>query len=216
MLRTLAFAVAVGIASAQDCAMDVKTSTTLNNLCCNGGGGGHRRVQAGDCVLTTCSSECANMFVPMFDSCRAVLPLGSIRNVDSFAASCRLVQTADGGSAQAGAIGASCESDDACNNGFCRATTGDWNNPESICVAFSGADAGCGGMRPPQYQTQCGPGFECANTMGPYMMDGGGQCKADCAAGSVGRDSWGNCVDQGCDSWCEFSSHLLDCAYELH
>ena len=49
-----------------------QTMNQLNTVCCNGGDAsadGHRRVQAGTCVLDTCSLDCADLFVPLFKTC---------------------------------------------------------------------------------------------------------------------------------------------------
>ena len=38
-----------------------------------GPGGGHRRVQKGECSLTTCSPECADIIVPLYNDCNDIV-----------------------------------------------------------------------------------------------------------------------------------------------
>lgn len=59
-----------------------------------------------------------------------------------------------------------------------------------------GEGESCGGfMMRPQV---CNDGLECVNTMGPMIADAPGTCQRTCR--NV-RDSWGNCVTNGCSSW---------------
>ena len=44
----------------------------------------------------------------------------------------------------------------------------------------------------------CDDGLECVYTMGPFIADAPGSCKHLC---SGHRDSWGNCIEEGCSEW---------------
>jgi hypothetical protein len=56
----------------------------------------------------------------------------------------------------------------------------------------------CGGFMPQGMSNSCENGFECVNTMGPYIADAPGNCLPIC---SNVRDQWGNCIEEGCSVW---------------
>jgi len=56
----------------------------------------------------------------------------------------------------------------------------------------------CGGYMPLDMMRTCIDGLECVYTMGPYIADAPGTCQQRCP---TFRDSWGNCVDEGCQQW---------------
>jgi len=56
----------------------------------------------------------------------------------------------------------------------------------------------CGGFMPYDMIGHCSEGLECVYNMGPMIADAPGTCMSLC---STFRDNWGNCVDEGCNSW---------------
>ena len=56
----------------------------------------------------------------------------------------------------------------------------------------------CGGFMPYGMAGVCGDGLECTYTMGPMIADAPGTCQTIC---QTTRDSWGNCIDEGCSTW---------------
>ena len=56
----------------------------------------------------------------------------------------------------------------------------------------------CGGFMPYGMAGVCGDGLECTYTMGPMIADAPGTCQPIC---QTTRDSWGNCIDDGCSTW---------------
>ena len=55
----------------------------------------------------------------------------------------------------------------------------------------------CGGYMP-YGGGICDDGLECVYTMGPMVADASGTCEQIC---NTVRDTWGNCIDEGCTSW---------------
>ena len=56
----------------------------------------------------------------------------------------------------------------------------------------------CGGFMSYDMVGHCDDGLECVYNMGPMIADAPGICMTMC---STFRDTWGNCVDEGCNSW---------------
>jgi len=56
----------------------------------------------------------------------------------------------------------------------------------------------CGGFMPYGMAGICEDGLECVYTMGPMIADAPGTCQQIC---QTTRDSWGNCIDEGCSTW---------------
>ena len=76
----------------------------------------------------------------------------------------------------------------------------------------------CGGMMPYDMIGHCSDGLECVYNMGPMIADAPGTCMIQC---STFRDSWGNCVDEGCNSWndgcntCDVNNNSLETCTEM-
>jgi hypothetical protein len=160
----------------------------MNDVCCNGGGGGgHRRTQE-DCALSTCSPECAELYVPFFQDCQNQFQsqISTMPSMATFYAACQGEDP--------------CESDDDCpSDRFCRALTDSWGpDTPKACHEKGGLGTGCGGMMMPTWESRCLDDYDCVTPMG--MMDGGGTCQEECRPGHA-RDEWGNCADTSCASW---------------
>ena len=56
----------------------------------------------------------------------------------------------------------------------------------------------CGGFMAYDMVGHCDDGLECVYNMGPMVADAPGICMQMCP---TFRDTWGNCVDEGCNSW---------------
>ena len=56
----------------------------------------------------------------------------------------------------------------------------------------------CGGFMPYGMSRVCESNLECVYTMGPMIADAPGTCQPIC---QTTRDSWGNCIDEGCSTW---------------
>ena len=71
----------------------------------------------------------------------------------------------------------------------------------------------CGGMMPYDMIGHCDKGLECVYNMGPMIADAPGTCMQMCP---TFRDPWGNCVDEGCNSWndgcniCDVNDNTLE------
>jgi len=71
----------------------------------------------------------------------------------------------------------------------------------------------CGGFMPYDMVGHCSDGLECVYNMGPMIADAPGTCMQMCP---TFRDSWGNCVDEGCNSWndgcntCDVNDNILE------
>ena len=71
----------------------------------------------------------------------------------------------------------------------------------------------CGGFMPYDMIGHCSEGLECVYNMGPMIADAPGTCLQMC---STFRDQWGNCVDEGCNSWydgcviCDVNNNILE------
>ena len=92
----------------------------------------------------------------------------------------------------------------------CGCTTG---CPTIDCSSHNIVEEGdsCGGFR--MIRSICEDGLECVNTMGPMVADAPGTCMPIC---DTIRDQWGNCVDEGCNSWydgcntCDINNNNLE------
>lgn len=56
----------------------------------------------------------------------------------------------------------------------------------------------CGGFMPYGMTGICEDDLECVYTMGPMIADAPGTCQQIC---STFRDTWGNCIEEGCNQW---------------
>ena len=72
------------------------------------------------------------------------------------------------------------------------------HTPASHTPQVSGIGGTCGGFMPYNMISRCDEGLECVNTLGPMIADAPGQCLEVC---HNFRDSRGNCVEKGCNSW---------------
>jgi len=77
----------------------------------------------------------------------------------------------------------------------------------------------CGGYIPDGMAKQCADGLDCVNIMGPMIADAPGVCQQSC---EFERDSWGNCIDEGCKSWfdgcntCRLNdNHIIRCTEKV-
>jgi hypothetical protein len=76
----------------------------------------------------------------------------------------------------------------------------------------------CGGFMPYDMVGHCSDGLECVYNMGPMVADAPGTCMIQC---STFRDSWGNCVDEECNSWndgcniCDVNNNSLETCSEM-
>jgi hypothetical protein len=76
----------------------------------------------------------------------------------------------------------------------------------------------CGGFMPYGMAGVCEDGLECVYTMGPMIADAPGICQRIC---QTTRDSWGNCIDEGCSSWfdgcntCSVDKNLIQTCTEI-
>ena len=77
----------------------------------------------------------------------------------------------------------------------------------------------CGGYMPQGMARHCAEGLDCVNIMGPMIADAPGICQPLC---QFQRDSWGNCIDEGCSKWfdgcntCELSdNNILRCTEKM-
>ena len=76
----------------------------------------------------------------------------------------------------------------------------------------------CGGFMPYGMAAVCDHRLECVNTMGPMIADAPGTCQQIC---DTVRDSWGNCVIEGCNSWydgcntCDYDGTVLVCSEKV-
>tara|TARA_B100001094_G_scaffold330744_1_gene396755 strand:+ start:1256 stop:2362 length:1107 start_codon:yes stop_codon:yes gene_type:complete len=72
----------------------------------------------------------------------------------------------------------------------------------------------CGGYMPYGLAGICDEGLECVYSMGPMIADAPGNCRQICP---TVRDSWGNCVEEGCSNWsdgcntCTVNDNMLAC-----
>ncbi len=76
----------------------------------------------------------------------------------------------------------------------------------------------CGGFTPYGMTGICDDGLECVYSMGPMIADAPGNCQKAC---ETVRDSWGNCVEKGCNSWydgcntCIIENDILTCTEKV-
>ena len=92
----------------------------------------------------------------------------------------------------------------------CGCTTG---RPTIDCSSHNIVSEGgsCGGFS--MIRSICEDGLECVNTLGPMVADAPGTCMPIC---TTIRDQWGNCVDEGCNSWydgcntCDINNNNLE------
>ena len=76
----------------------------------------------------------------------------------------------------------------------------------------------CGGFMPYGMAGVCDDGLECVYSMGPMIADAPGNCRQVC---STLRDTWGNCIEDGCHHWfdgcntCEVEDGRLACTEKM-
>ena len=66
---------------------------------------------------------------------------------------------------------------------------------------------------------ECAEGLDCINIMGPIIADSPGICRPKC---EFERDSWGNCIDRGCNLWFDgcntcrlIDNHIIRCTEKM-
>ncbi len=81
-----------------------------------------------------------------------------------------------------------------------------------------GEGESCGGYMPYGMSGVCNQDLECVYRMGPLIADAPGTCEQVC---NTVRDSWGNCVIEGCNHWydgcnsCEMDENRLICTEKM-